>query len=261
MAHPDNRNLKISKDGLNLIKKWEGWYPKAYKDPVGIWTIGWGTTGAEAYPGRVITKKTGEAFLKKDLEDDEETVKRLVSVPLNQNQFDALVSFVYNCGSGNFSRSTLRKLINRSNFVGATAQFGRWNRARSRDTNEWMVLKGLTNRRKDEAELFSKPLSDEARDTLTEEVKVQKPLTDPNDHDSTVSAEAPQMNENALMEIVAKSDTVKAAILAITSLGAAVSQMLEPVTKDPVTMVAVTVAVISTSWLIYIKWRDTREFR
>jgi len=99
MSSTRNENLRISPAGLALIKKWEGWYPKAYKDPVGIWTIGWGTIGVEAVPGRTITKKQGEEFLRRDLIKDEDTVKSLVKVDLTQHQFDALVSFVYNCGS------------------------------------------------------------------------------------------------------------------------------------------------------------------
>lgn len=261
MSHKLNENLTISPAGLALIKKWEGWYPKAYKDPVGIWTIGWGTTGAEARPGRTITKKQGEEFLRRDLLDEEASVKRLTDVPLTQHQFDALVSFVYNCGSGNYSRSTLRKMLNRGNFASAAAQFPRWNRARNRETGEWLTLRGLTNRRNDEAALFVLPDSDDTYAREAEVISKRPQISEPHSNESTVTAETPSFNENTLREIVSKSDTVKAAVVAITSLGAVVSQSMQPLFANPVTAIAVVIAFASTSALIYIKWRDTREQR
>lgn len=261
MPHQLNENLSISPAGLALIKKFEGWYPKAYRDPVGIWTIGWGTTGVEARPGRTITKKQGEEFLRRDLKDDEDTVKRLVNVPLTQHQFDALVSFVYNCGSGNFQRSTLRKLLNRKNYAAAAAQFPRWNKARSRETGKWMTLAGLTRRRKEEAALFSSPDSDDTYAEAAEKVEKQPQMAEPRDNDANVMTEAPSYNESALQEIISKSDTVKMAVLSITGLGAVVSQSLQSIADNPITAVAIAIAFASTSALIYIKWRDTREGR
>jgi len=258
-----NENMVISPAGIALIKKWEGWYPKAYKDPVGVWTIGWGTTGAEAVPGRKITKKQGEEFLYRDLKDEEATVRSLVKVKLTQHQFDALVSFVYNLGAGNFERSTLLKMINRGNFLGAAAQFVRWNKARSRDTGKWMTLKGLTNRRKDEAALFMLPDNDDtaAMAAASEEIANQPEMDDPNSQEGGVMAEAPSKNENALEEIIKSSDTIKLLILSISSLGAAVTKMAEPLFKDPVTAVAVVVAGLSLAGLFYVKLRDTSEGR
>lgn len=260
MSHPENANLTISTEGLALIKKWEGWYPKAYKDPVGIWTIGWGTTGEEAVPGRRITKKQGETFLRKSLQDDEATVKRLTDVPLTQHQFDALVSFVYNVGSGNYSKSTLRKLLNRKNYAGAAQQFVRFNKARSRETGKWMTLRGLTNRREDEAELFRTP-DDAQEKKRTAEVARQAPMTEPQNNESSVSPDGVSYNENALQQLITKSDTFKMAILSITGLGATVSQSLQPFIDDPVKGISLAVAILSTSALIYIKWRDLREGR
>ena len=107
MNHPKNLNLHVSDAGLALIKEFEGFYPKTYLDPVGVWTIGWGTIGEVAKPGRTITREQATAFLRKELRTVESQIKKLVKVPPNQNQFDALVSFVYNVGSGNFGKSTL----------------------------------------------------------------------------------------------------------------------------------------------------------
>jgi len=263
MSSTRNENLRISPAGLALIKKWEGWYPKAYKDPVGIWTIGWGTIGVEAVPGRTITKKQGEEFLRRDLIKDEDTVKSLVKVDLTQHQFDALVSFVYNCGSGNFKRSTLLKLLNRGNVVGAAGQFIRWNKARSRDTGKWMTLRGLTNRRKDETALFLLPDDDDsmAMEAAQPEIAQQKPMDEPNDNDGGVMVDAPETNKNAIEEIIKSSDTIKLLVLSVTSLGAAVSSLIEPLKKDPVTAISLMVAAVSLGMVFYVKFRDTREGR
>lgn len=266
MPHPANENLSPSKAGLDLIKHFEGWSAQSYRDPVGIWTIGYGTIGEEATPGRKITRKEGEVFLRRELDSDIKTIKKLINVPVNQNQFDAIVSFVYNVGSGNFSKSTLRKLLNQKNYAGAAAQFARFNRARDRTTNEWMTLPGLTRRRTAEAALFTKPYEVEAAPAGPKVKppagpKVKPPTVKPVDIDTNIVPDEPVAHENALMEIIQKSDTVKLAITSIAALGATVTQMLDPLLDNPITAVAVVVAIVSTSALIYIKWRDTREFR
>ncbi|MFM7009112.1 MAG: lysozyme [Betaproteobacteria bacterium] len=260
MSNPQNENLKISPAGLALIKKWEGWYPKAYKDPVGVWTIGWGTTGAEARPGRTITKAQGEAFLKKDLEDEEANVKRLVNVPLTQYQFDALVSFAYNAGSGNLSQSTLLKLLNRKNYTAAAAQFVRWNKARNRETNEYVVLNGLTNRRKDEAALFLRPAEAQFEEHEVN-MEGQKPLADPQNHESTVSADAPSSHPSPFMDLLKNSETFKAIATTITGLIVAFSNLLEPVKENPTAYTGLGLAVIGALAVVYIKYRDTNEGR
>lgn len=255
-----NDNLTISPAGLALIKKWEGWYPKAYKDPVGVWTIGWGTTGAEARPGRTITKKQGEEFLRGDLKNDEETVKRLVKVPLNQYEFDSLVSFVYNVGSGNLARSTLLKLLNRGNKQAAAGQFIRWNKARSRETNEWLTLDGLTNRRKDEAALF---LRDPTDDFKIEDLNMesQKPLENPQDHEATVSTEAPTEHPAPWTEVIKNTDTFKGVTSAVTGVLVALTQLFDPIKDNPVAASGLAVALAAMIYVLFIKKRDTQEGR
>jgi lysozyme len=260
MAHPANANLQISPAGLALIKKWEGWYPKAYKDPVGVWTIGYGTIGPEARPGRTITKATGEKLLQAELEKDQETVKRLVDVPLNQYQFDALVSFVYNLGSGNFSRSTLRKLLNRGNYIGAAGQFIRWNKARDRATNKYITLNGLTNRRNDEAALFLRdPLDDIPAKDL--DMERQAPLADPHSFDGNVQPDAPQKNSNPLMEVVLHTDSFKALLLSLTGVGIALKEAFEPFQDNPIMLFALAVIGAGVFANLYVKYRDTSEGR
>jgi lysozyme len=147
--------MKINKETLNLIKEFEGCELKAYKDAVGVWTIGYGHTAAAGNPkpvsGMVITAKQAEDLLLKDLVKYENAVKKYVKVPLTDNQYGALVSFTYNLGEGNFSKSTLLKKVNAKDFAGAANEFAKWNKAGGK------VLNGLTRRRAAEAALFKRP--------------------------------------------------------------------------------------------------------
>lgn len=140
--------MNISKKGLNLIKSFEGLELKAYKDSVGVVTIGYGSTGPHVSMGQTITESQAEALLKSDVGRFEKGVEDLVTVPLNQNQFDALVSFSFNLGLGNLKSSTLLRKLNSLDYAGAANEFPRWNRAGNK------VLAGLTRRRLAEKELF-----------------------------------------------------------------------------------------------------------
>jgi Phage-related lysozyme (muraminidase) len=140
--------MKISQKGVNLIKQFEGLELKAYKDSVGVVTIGYGSTGSHVSIGQVITEAQAEALLIKDLSRFESGVTDLVKVPLTQNQFDALVSFSFNLGLGNLKSSTLLKKLNLKDYAGASKEFERWNKAGGK------VLNGLTRRRLAEKELF-----------------------------------------------------------------------------------------------------------
>jgi lysozyme len=142
--------MDISQNGINLIKKFEGCGLKAYKCPAGIWTIGYGHTGSTVHAGLQITSAEAEKLLKTDLLVHCNNVSKLVKVPLNQNQFDALVSFEYNVGYGNFKSSTLLKLLNQKKYKEAAEQFGRWKYAGKKE------LLGLVRRRNAEKELFLK---------------------------------------------------------------------------------------------------------
>lgn len=139
--------MKISDKGLNLIKNAEGCSLISYKCPAGVWTIGYGHT-KEVKEGMKITSHEAIEFLKEDCKNVECYLSGL-GLDLNQNQFDALVSFVYNVGVGNFSRSTLLNKIR----VGASvdeikAEFRRWIYASGK------VQRGLVNRREREIDLF-----------------------------------------------------------------------------------------------------------
>lgn len=133
---------------VNIIKKHEGLRLEAYlPTPNDVWTIGYGHTHTTKQ-GMKITEAQAEKLLYRDLAWAEDTVNDLVKVPLTQNQFDALVSFVFNVGAGAFSKSTLLRFLNTGDYTNAAAQFLRWNKQKGR------VLNGLTKRRDDERRLF-----------------------------------------------------------------------------------------------------------
>lgn len=140
--------MKISQKGTAFICEFEGLEKEAYQDVVGIWTIGYGHTGPEVKKGMVITESAAVDILKKDLEKFEKDISRLVKVPLTQDQFDALMSFVYNVGAGNLQSSTLLKLLNQGNYEAVPTQMLRWNKAGGKE------VAGLTRRRAAEGQLW-----------------------------------------------------------------------------------------------------------
>jgi len=138
--------MKTSQSGLELIKKHEGLKLKAYLCPANVWTIGYGHTRT-TQQGLVITQQQAEDLLKSDLDISEKVVG--FSGNYNQNQFDALVSFVFNVGGGAFKSSTLLKKIKENATESEIRhQFSRWNKAGGKE------LAGLTKRRQDEANLY-----------------------------------------------------------------------------------------------------------
>ena len=149
--------MKISKVGLDLIKSFEGCQLKAYRCPAGVWTIGWGTTepvnGTKPHEGMRITQSQADQLLVDHLQTYENAVNRL-GVPLNQNQFDALVSFCYNLGPGIF-KGNLLNAIKSSQWSNVAAQMLLYNKARV--NGKLTELKGLTRRRQAESELLLKP--------------------------------------------------------------------------------------------------------
>jgi len=145
-------NMNISDDGFNIIKKFEGCELEAYKCAAGVWTIGYGHT-KDVQEGDKWTEEKSEFMLWRELEDEyEHYVNSLVTVPLNQCQFDALVSWVYNLGPNNLKSSTLLKTLNLGNYNGVPEQIMRWNKATV--DGERKVLAGLTRRREAEALMF-----------------------------------------------------------------------------------------------------------
>ncbi len=139
---------------VDIIKRHEGLRLQAYlPTPNDKWTIGYGHTKT-AQKGMVITEARAEELLKQDLAWVEDCIKRLVKVPLTQNQYDALASLIFNIGEGNFSKSTVLRKLNEKDYEGAASAFTMWNKQRNKSTGEMDVLKGLTKRREEERKLF-----------------------------------------------------------------------------------------------------------
>ena len=169
--------MKMSDDGQKLLKHYENCHKEAYPDPASPlgkectrrgylvtdyrslgnwsafdgkpWTIGWGHTGAEVKPGLVWTQKQCDDTLTRDLAKFEKAVSDVVTVKLNQSQFDALVDFTYNLGKGNLQASTLLTKLNGGDYKGAAAEFPKWRKAGGQ------VLWGLVKRRAAEQALFN----------------------------------------------------------------------------------------------------------
>ncbi|WP_255989916.1 lysozyme [Chitinolyticbacter albus] len=140
--------MQTSSNGIALIERFEGLRLTAYQDVVGIWTIGYGHTGSDVHPGLSISQIQAAALLQGDLTRFEAGVGRAVTVPLNQNQFDALVSFSYNLGLANLQHSTLLRRLNAGHYDEAAQEFPKWCRAGGK------VLPGLVKRRSMEQTLF-----------------------------------------------------------------------------------------------------------
>ena len=134
-------------EGLALIKKFEGCELEAYQCSAGVWTIGYGHTKGVT-PSDSISQEEAEQMLVDELHEYESYVNEYVTVALSQNQFDALVSWVYNLGPANLKASTMLKVLNSGEYEDVPAQIKRWNKAGGK------VLEGLIRRREAEACLF-----------------------------------------------------------------------------------------------------------
>lgn len=142
--------MQTSPKGIALIKQFEGFRSRAYRDVVGVWTIGWGFTGG-VKEGDTITPEQAEKRLKTELRQYERAVWQATDGQVTQAQFDALVSFAYNVGIAGMQRSTVIRRHREGKYQAAARAFGLWNRAGGRE------VAGLTRRRAQEAALYLTP--------------------------------------------------------------------------------------------------------
>jgi lysozyme len=145
--------MKASKKCLEMLAHHEGIRQKPYKCPAGLWTVGVGHLigDGKSLPdswNRTFSLEEVYAILAKDVERFERGVSRLITIPLRQNEMDAIISFTFNLGIGCLQRSSVRQKLNRGDKEGAIESLLKYNKAGGK------VLKGLDNRRKDEAKLF-----------------------------------------------------------------------------------------------------------
>ena len=144
--------MKTSLAGVRKIKKWEELALVAYPDIGGVWTNGYGHTGSDVFAGQEINEEQAENWLREDLREAEGCINARVRVPLAQNQFDALVSFVFNVGCSAFASSTLLKRLNAGKYSDVPTQMARWNK--DRVNGQLVVVAGLVNRRAAEIALW-----------------------------------------------------------------------------------------------------------
>lgn len=138
-------------NAIDLIKQFEGFRPEAYKDSVGVWTIGYGTTIINNQPvkqGMTITQEQALQLVQQEVNKLWSQIESILKVKINDNQMNALIDFAYNLGFGSLKNSTLMRLVNESKFDEAANQFPRWVYAGGK------VLPGLVRRREAERQLF-----------------------------------------------------------------------------------------------------------
>ena len=144
--------MKISRSGIDLITRWEGCKLTAYKDGGGVWTIGYGHTSAAGAPevkaGLKISLPDAKEIFVRDVVKYEAAVDKANNRPMTQGQFDAMVSLAFNVGAAGFESSTLVKKLNAHDYLGASGEFVRWNRAAGKP------MLGLTRRRAAERDHF-----------------------------------------------------------------------------------------------------------
>ena len=139
--------MKISEDGLELIKKFEGCETSAYQDSVGVWTIGFGHT-KDVEEGQTCSIEDAESMLADEMDEYEGYINDMVRVDLQQHEFDSLVAWVYNLGPTNLGESTMLKVLNGGQFDRVPNEMNRWTRAGGE------ILEGLVRRRQAESLMF-----------------------------------------------------------------------------------------------------------
>ena len=142
-------SLTYSGNGLALTEQFEACRLTAYQDQVGVWTIGYGHTGPDVTPKLTITQGQAETLLAHDVGRAADCVNKAVTIELTQNEFDALVDFVFNVGTGAFTGSTLLRVLNAGDLDAAASQFDLWDHAGG------AVVAGLLRRRQAETALFN----------------------------------------------------------------------------------------------------------
>lgn len=241
--------MHISQAGLDLICEFEG-YHRALPDgscttyycPAGVLTIGYGCTEG-IKEGEVWTKQQAQERFRAELVKHEAAVVRLATVDLNQNQFDALVSFSYNCGTGALQKSTLLKKVNAGDFEGAGRAFASWNKGGGK------VLPGLVRRRAAEAALFQKPAAAAVEPDMPQQV--DEPPATPEGSRKMVAANAGDATATAGLLTIAGVSIADA--LGYGSQGLSIAKQYG--------LGAAVVSLVATIVLCkLIKWLSTQDF-
>jgi lysozyme len=147
MLQPPKQRRRCNAAGVAIIKQFESLQLDSYRCEAGVWSIGYGST-RHVVPGMTITEEEAEERLRRDLEEAEAAVERMVRTKITDDQYSALVSLVFNCGEGNIAKSTLIRKVNANLPLEAWAEFSRWVHAGGR------ISQGLIRRRIAEQKLF-----------------------------------------------------------------------------------------------------------
>ncbi len=227
--------MKVTDEGLRLIMRFEGFRAHAYRDPVGIWTIGYGHTSMAGPPrvhrGMVVTRAEAAAILRRDVDMFAGGVRRLVRVELTDSQFSALVSFAYNVGLGALARSSVLKAVNARQFDAVPRRLALWVKAGGRR------LPGLVKRRAAEAAMFVAP----------------------GPHTATHEPVVPDKPAGPLQPVEGKpmleSTTGWAAVLSalaglFSAIGAVFRDIAEQAGGTIAVCIAITIIVLATGWIL-----------
>jgi lysozyme len=233
--------MKTSDDGVALIKLYEGCKLKAYKCPAGVWTIGYGHTTMAGEPtvveGMKITAVEATNILKRDLKKFEDDVAQSVTVPLSQNQFDALISFAFNVGIGALRKSTLLRKLNAGQYDAVPAELMKWTKAGGKE------LPGLVKRRRSEAGLW-RGVDDFSFD-------VRAVPDEPPVKTITQSKEA----NGAVVAGISSAAAVATEVVPLARQGADITTVLTSALGRPTVLVLIAVIVIACAiWV----WRKQR---
>ena len=235
--------MRMTDEGLRLIMEFEGFRANAYRDPVGIWTIGYGHTSAAGEPrvneGMHITVAQGREILRQDVNRFAIGVRQLVTTDLTDAQFSALVSFAYNVGLGGLARSSVLKAVNARDFAAVPRRLALWVKAGGRR------LPGLVRRRAAEAAMFMSGAAAEP-----------EPQPGP-------SAPPPRTPEPVEGKPMRESTTGWAAIIsALAGLFSAAGAFLKDVALHaggrPALLIAMLVIVIATGWILRERYLKSR---
>ena len=152
--------MNITQPAIELVKRWEGFMPEAYRCPAGVWTIGYGITanagiGIDPAPGMTVTEEQAERHLIAALERVAARIRPAITAPITDNEFGAFLSLAYNIGAGGFRGSSALAHFNAGDKARAAAAIKLWNKATVNGRKQ--MLQGLVNRRREEVALFLTP--------------------------------------------------------------------------------------------------------
>lgn len=240
--------MKISKIGIDLIKQFEGVRLKSYKCPAGVWTVGVGHSSAagppKVGPGMEITNAQAMKILAQDLVQFEDAVDQAVKVPLTQNQFDALVSFVFNVGPANFQKSTLLRKLNAGQYAAVPAELMKWTKAAGQE------MPGLVRRRRAEAALW-RGVDD------TKAIKQDARLTPEAPQPSKTMVQSKEGNAALLTGAAAGVSAASDAARQVKETGDSLTSLLD-LLKNP-TFIVLVLVVLAAAAIWYWRWQRLKE--